>query len=103
MININLNTLGAEELIVTAETLLNTYENEKRAGVTYSTVQGKDLQQLEKALQRVTPIQRGGEAHQRTKAILANDFSIRETEEKKVKSIYEVMREQNGYGRYNVK
>lgn len=106
MINVNLNTLNNEELINTAETLINTYEQEKQAGLTYRTVQGKDLQQLEKALQRavfegvVKGDPRPKVIHDTVKGILESDFSIRERENKAVKSLYEIERERNGWGRY---
>lgn len=106
MINVNLNTLNNEELINTAETLINTYEQEKQAGLTYRTVQGKDLQQLEKALQRatfkgvMTGDLRPKAIHDTVKGILESDFSIRERENKAVKSLYKIERERNGWGRY---
>ena len=109
MINVNLNTLNNEELINTAEKLLNTYEQERAAGVTYKTVQGKDLQQLEKALQRavfegvVKGDPRLKAIHDTVKGILENDFSIREREKKAVKSLFDLERERNGWGRYNTK
>jgi hypothetical protein len=109
MINLNLTTLNNEELINTAEKLLNTYEQERAAGVTYRTVQGKDLQQLEKALQRatfkgvMTGDLRPKAIHDTVKGILENDFGIREREKKAVKSLYEIERERNGWGRYNTR
>jgi hypothetical protein len=109
MINLNLTTLNNEELINTAEKLLNTYEQERAAGVTYRTVQGKDLQQLEKALQRatfkgvMTGDLRPKAIHDAVKGILENDFSIRERENKAVKSLFDLERERNGWGRYNTR
>lgn len=98
--NINLVSLNDSELIRVSEEIMNNYELQKYE--TYKSIQGKDIMNLEKNLQRVAIFEgKGRELHQRAKDILASDFSIRDREYKPVKSLYEIERERNGWGRYS--
>lgn len=106
MFDINLNNLNNRELVETAEAVVRKYEAEKATGNTYVTIQGKDLVMLSKSLQRavfegvVKGDPRPKVIHDKVNELLANDFSMRGKEKKSVKSLYDIEREQNGWGRY---
>lgn len=94
--NIDFTSLNNEELVKVGNEIINRYEQEKALGAYDKTVQGKDIQALEKHLQRTIIGTTGGmETSLRVKNILASDFGIRDKTETKIKSLYDLEQEKN--------
>lgn len=100
--NIALHNLTNEELIDFAEKKLSEYEADRARGNHYGDVKLADIQTLEKACQRSRYSDRGAIIHKALQDTLKRESGFAEPKERKVKSPYEVHRQMNGFGRFNV-
>lgn len=99
---VTLFNLSAEQLAEYVASEIEQYKNDKAAGNPYGTVRLADIQKYERAMQIAMFSEKGRIVHQECLDILAQEARLYETKERTLpKSMHDVHREFNGYGRYS--